>query len=226
MPNLIPLKSDKKPLPTADGSLSLYNITYAEGYHAKSVGAFTESHHKYFVSSGISEKIKSKDVRLLDICLGVGCNLAVTFSGLLKIPDRKKLHAVSLELDSELPLIIKNTDGFWPKDGYDMLRKLIYEGPSNNFLLDLYIGDGIKKLDELDMKFDVVYFDPFSKRRTPDFWTVEVFKNLYRLLADDGCVVTYSSGKGVRKDFAEAGFKMHDIAKMTHDFHKGTIFYK
>ncbi|MCD8492703.1 MAG: hypothetical protein LRY51_12860 [Geovibrio sp.] len=40
MPNLILISGDKKPISTGDGSISFYNLTYKQAYHAKSIGTF------------------------------------------------------------------------------------------------------------------------------------------------------------------------------------------
>lgn len=227
MPNLLLLKSDKKILPTADGSFSMYNTTFKEGYHAKSVGAYSESLHKYVKASGVIEKLKRGEyVKLLDISLGVGCNLAVTFSEALKADASGHLYVITTEIDPEMPNLIKNEKKFFPRDGYDALTKALDTGRAGNMHLDILIGDAVKTLCTLQPAFDIVYFDPFSKRRTPQMWTQDVFRQLFRLLADDGIIVTYSSGRAVREDFSAVGFKWKDLEKLPDDFHKGTIFYK
>ena len=53
-------------------------MEYNESYKTKSVGAYTESLHKFVKGTNIIERAKEKEVRVLDICFGVGLNLAVT----------------------------------------------------------------------------------------------------------------------------------------------------
>ncbi len=110
MPNLILISGDKKPISTGDGSISFYNLTYKQAYHAKSIGTFTESLHKFVIPSEIVEKLKKGHVRLLDICLGIGANLAVTFHEIekLDIPKEHRLQIVSLEKDHSLHRILKD----------------------------------------------------------------------------------------------------------------------
>ena len=72
MSNIVHLYDNKKLIFTADGSISLYNLDYGEAYHAVSMGAYTESLHKYVLASGILKKILNKDMKLLDICFGMG----------------------------------------------------------------------------------------------------------------------------------------------------------
>jgi tRNA U34 5-methylaminomethyl-2-thiouridine-forming methyltransferase MnmC len=228
MPNLIPISGDKKPLTTGDGSVSFYNLTYQQGYHAKSIGAFTESLHKFVIPSGICEKMRKGNVRLLDICLGIGANLSVTFYELEKLgsPKEHRLQIVSLEKDHSLVHLIQNTALLSPPDGYKTLRKLLYEGTSDRYGLDVMYGDAVNSLKKLNAPFDIIYFDPFSKRANPEMWTEDVFRDLYRILSDDGIVVTYSSARGVRNDMQKVGFKVSDITRLPTGFQTGTIAVK
>ena len=226
MPNLIPLKNRNKTLITADGSISLYSLDYMEGYRAKSVGAFTESLHKFYLASGIEEMMMRQDVRLLDICLGGGSNLAVTLDRILTLDTPYRLHIVTVERQSVLFDIIRQSKFMWPYRGYEALRKLIDEGQYKNVRLDIAIGDAAEIIRNMPLKFDLVYFDPFGKRKNPDMWTVDVFSGLYRLLNQGGKAVTYSSGKGVRADFVTAGFRYTVTPKPDGAFQEGTVFIK
>lgn len=224
MPNLVPLKDRNKPLITADGSISLYSMDYHEGYRAKSVGAYTESLHKFYNASGISGLLEARDVRLLDICLGGGSNLAVTLDRLAEAKNR--LHIVTVEKQSSLFNTIRNNRYLWPQKGYDLLRKLIDHGECGNIRLDIAIGDAREIISRLDWSFDVIYFDPFGKRKNPEMWTVEVFRELYRLCVNGGRVATYSSGKVIREDFTKAGFSYVSTPKPDGAFQEGTVFIK
>lgn len=225
MPNLIPISGDKKPLSTGDGSISFYNLTYKQAYHAKSIGAYTESLHKFVIPSLVIEKLKKGHVRLLDICLGIGANLSVTFHEIEKaeIPKEHRLQIVSLEKDHSLVQLIRNTASLCPADGYNILRKLLYEGEFNRYGLELVFGDAVNSIEAIKAPFDIVYFDPFSKRKNAEMWTEDVFKRLFSLLNDDGRLVTYSCAKGVREDMRKAGFIISDIPKLPVGFQSGTI---
>lgn len=169
MPNLVLLKdSNKPPLITADGSISLYSMDYHEGgYRAKSVGAYTESLHKFYNACGIEELAMKQDVSLLDICLGGGSNLAVTLDKLLDIQTPPhNIHIVTVERQASLFDTIRDTPPYlWPIRGYQVLRKLFVDGQYNNIRLDIAIGDARDILENLKWKFNIVYFDPFGKRK-------------------------------------------------------------
>lgn len=224
MPNLVPLKDRNKPLTTADGSISLYSMDYHEGYRAKSVGAYTESLHKFYHASGIGELIKLRDVRLLDICLGGGSNLAVTLDKLAETENR--LHIVTVEKQSSLFNTIRDNRYLWPQRGYNLLRKLIDDGDCGNIRLDIAIGDAREILNRLPWQFDIIFFDPFGKRKNPEMWTLDVFRSLYSLCAKGGKVATYSSGRVIREDFVRAGFSYVTTPKPDGAFQEGTVFIK
>jgi len=226
MPNLVPLKGSNKPLITADGSISLYSMDYHEGYRAKSVGAYTESLHKFYNASGIDDLVRKQDVQLLDICLGGGSNLAVTIDKLLDIETPYNIHIVTVERQASLFDTIRDTPYLWPIRGYQTLRKLFVAGQYKNIRLDIAIGDAREILENLEWKFDVVYFDPFGKRKNPEMWTLDVFKSVYNLCNPSGKVATYSSGKAIRKDFVEAGFSYTSTSKTAGGFQEGTVFCK
>ena len=82
-----PLYYGKKFIYTADGSITFYSLEYSEGYRAKSLGAFTESLHKFIIPSGVKELIKKKNVAILDLCTGAGYNLAVLLEVLSGIKE-------------------------------------------------------------------------------------------------------------------------------------------
>jgi chorismate dehydratase len=199
-------------------------MDYHEGYRAKSVGAYTESLHKFYNASDIGGLICKQDVRLLDICLGGGSNLAVTLDKIADIQTPYRLHIMTVEKQASLFATIMNTPYLWPLRGYQMLRRLITEGQFDNIRLDIAIGDARRILAEMKPEFDVIYFDPFGKRKNPEMWTVEVFGELRRLCSANGRVATYSSGKGVREDFMKAGFSYRTVAKPEGAFQEGTVF--
>lgn len=227
MPNLVPLYGkDKKIFVTRDGSFSFFNLTFNEAYRAKSVGAYSESLYKFVLASGIIEKLKNSNVKLLDICFGLGYNLAVTLDEAIKAEVTNILEITSLEIDIEVVELVKNSFILFPYSGYLLLKNLITSKRKDNFCLEIIYGDASKTLFNLRDRFDVIFFDPFSKSKNPEMWNINIYKRLYTLLADDGVVVTYACSKKIRKEFEEAGFQAYPTCNLPKDFQPGTILRK
>ncbi|GEM_PF-663777 len=82
---------------TQDGSVGLYSYADDDVYHSK-YGALTEAWQKFVIPSGITSLLNTKEnIRVLDVCYGVGYNTKALMSyvisaneNLLKIKNKKK----------------------------------------------------------------------------------------------------------------------------------------
>ena len=189
-------------------------MEYNESYKTKSVGAYTESLHKFVNGTSIIKKAGEKDIRLLDICFGVGLNLAVTFDEALKNGITNRIHAVSVEKDATLIYIVKNTNILMPANGYKVVRSLLDNQRADNFSMELYIQDAVDFIYSLNHKFDVIYFDPFSKKHNGEMWSDNMFCKLYSLLETGGVLTTYASGKSIKESLVNAGFFISSLVSL------------
>lgn len=213
---------DKKIINTNDGSFTFYSMEYNESYKTKSVGAYTESLHKFVKGTEIVKRAENKDIRLLDICFGIGLNLAVTFDEALKHGITNKIHAVSVEKDYSLINIVKNMDILMPVKGYGVLKKVLSDSVYNNFSMELYIQDAVEFIYSLEQKFDVIYFDPFSRKHNPEMWSENMFKKLYSLLNNGGVMTTYASSRSIKDLIENAGFKVSSLNSMGRRYQPAT----
>ncbi len=197
-------------------------MEYNESYKTKSVGAYTESLHKFVKGTNIIERAKEKEVRVLDICFGVGLNLAVTIDEALKYNITNRIHAVSVEKDSSLINIVKNTHILMPVNGYKLLRNLLNNNIYNNFSLELYIQDAVDFIYSLNHKFDIIYFDPFSKKHNSEMWSDNMFHKLYSLLEKGGVLTTYASSKSIKESLANAGFSISSLVSLGSRYQPAT----
>ena len=197
-------------------------MEYNESYKTKSVGAYTESLHKFVKGTNIIERAKEKEVRVLDICFGVGLNLAVTIDEALKYNITNRIHAVSVEKDSSLINIVKNTHILMPVNGYKLLRNLLNNNIYNNFSLELYIQDAVDFIYSLNHKFDIIYFDPFSKKHNSEMWSDNMFHKLYSLLERGGVLTTYASSKSIKESLANAGFSISSLVSLGSRYQPAT----
>ena len=197
-------------------------MEYNESYKTKSVGAYTESLHKFVKGTNIIERAKEKEVRVLDICFGVGLNLAVTIDEALKYNITNRIHAVSVEKDSSLINIVKNTHILMPVNGYKLLRNLLNNNIYNNFSLELYIQNAVDFIYSLNHKFDIIYFDPFSKKHNSEMWSDNMFHKLYSLLERGGVLTTYASSKSIKESLANAGFSISSLVSLGSRYQPAT----
>ena len=205
------INGNKKIIRTNDGSFTFYSINYQESYKTKSVGAYTESLHKFINGSNIVERLKYSDIHLLDICFGTGLNIATTIDKVFENNCKNKLHIVSVELDYSLLNLVNNMQILFPYNGYNILRQCLKNGYYKNISLDLHIRNAVDFIVALNGKFDVIYFDPFSKKHNPEMWTEDIFSKLYSLLNNNGCLVTYASSKTIKNSFKNVGFNLVEI---------------
>ena len=71
---------DYEPYFTEDGSIGLYSYADKDVYHSK-FGALTEAWEKFVIPSGIGEDISNnKDIKVLDVCFGIGYNTKALMS--------------------------------------------------------------------------------------------------------------------------------------------------
>ncbi len=87
------------PILTEDSSITLFNLDYDDVYHSK-VGAYTEAIYKYVAPSGLIEFIKNNnEVRILDVCFGLGYNAKTAVNEIIKNSPETKIHITALEID-------------------------------------------------------------------------------------------------------------------------------
>jgi tRNA U34 5-methylaminomethyl-2-thiouridine-forming methyltransferase MnmC len=90
------------PVKTSDGSIGLYNTEVDDIYHS-SAGAYTESINKFIMPSGILDYVKENNqVRILDICYGLGYNSKTAAQEILKINPSCKIYIDCLEIDEKV----------------------------------------------------------------------------------------------------------------------------
>src|SRR5690606_18940220 len=63
-----------------------------------------------------------------------------------------------------------------------------------------------------DLKaFDLIYFDAFGARVQPELWDVAMFERMYRVLDNNGILVTYAAKGSVRRAMQEVGFLVEKL---------------
>ncbi|MGM5483522.1 MAG: tRNA (5-methylaminomethyl-2-thiouridine)(34)-methyltransferase MnmD [Nanobdellota archaeon] len=196
-----------KKVKTKDGSYTFYNEKADEHYHTLT-GAFEEAEKKHLEPS---KPYINNGSTIIDFCFGLGYN---SFAA-LKYAHKKGyfIKIIALENDNEIIQKINDIDlgtysQYWNKAEIKDNHKIQTPGGEIIFL----IGDAKEKINEVEnfRKADVVFFDPFSLRKTPEMWSEKVFKDVYRICSDNSIMTTYSCSRKVRKNMEIAGFKVED----------------
>lgn len=105
-------------------------------------------------------------------------------------------------------------------------EKLLLENDLLN--IELFICDAreiILSLGAENTEYDYIFYDPFTPYKLPTLWSVELFKELYKLLSLKGNLVTYTSSAAVRAGMIEAGFYLGQSEPVGRKAN-GTIAYK
>jgi len=132
------------PILTEDGTISLYNFNVKDVYHSK-VGAYTEALHKYTEPSGLLEFVKhNNEVKILDVCFGLGYNSKVAAAEILKINPECKITINAIEIDSKvLAFSCIFFDGIDNEFVQESFFKAISKQINVDVILDEYINDAL-----------------------------------------------------------------------------------
>jgi len=129
------------PVKTEDGTISLYNLHVKDIYHSK-IGAYTESLHKFVLPSGLIDFVcKNNEVRILDVCFGLGYNSSAAVNEILKINPQCKIIIDALEIDKNVLALAALLDD----------KFLFFDALSNKIDIDGLINDYFKQLRELSL---------------------------------------------------------------------------
>ncbi len=187
---------------TEDGSITYYHTGYEEHYHSIA-GAQSEAFYKFIHPSGLIEKSQSETVKILDVPFGLGVN------ALTSLEYYQNVEIFAVEKDPDICFISLQDE--IPVKSKKILESLKTYGKyhRDNQKLSLRMGDARIVLGSNEIsgqKFDAVFLDPFSPQKNPELWTLEFFRLLFRLLNENGLVLTYSSALPVRAGLLRAGF--------------------
>lgn len=198
---------------TKDDSLTLYDPEYKEHHHSL-VGAYTEAKEKFIkLTKEWLNILKDQPhtIEILDLPFGLGYNHLV----LIDECPQLNIYTTAIEKDpSVIKLISEYPDEHELKRLFQNLNKLDHSQykqiiNKDNWQLELWIEDLFLALPQLykeDRKYDFIYYDPFSPRSCPDFWSESrVLFYLSKILKPEGLFITYSSSNKVRKALQNLG---------------------
>jgi len=235
----VKLETGMEPVITDDGSITFFSNDWKEHYHTKA-GARLEAEKKFVEPSGLVKKLQISNIKLLDVCFGLGNNTLAALCAQqadrnvcsttheADIPVCHSLDITALEMDKRIVRAASKsfqtleTD---PVDWKSVLNELLESSQwaIENHQLKMLWGDARWLIQQIpDQTIDVVFHDPFSSQHCPELWTVEFFRQLHRVMKSDGVLLTYSSSQPVRGAMREAGFVIGET-QPGHQMGNGTI---
>lgn len=196
---------------TNDGSLTYYNDKFSEHYHSIS-GAKEEALKKFILPSLKYLNFGEKNIiRILDVCFGLGYN---TSAAIDEIKKRFNIKIEIIALENDINILNNILDNNVDFESYDLIKKCVnnnYFYEDDNLSIKIILGDGIENINKIKGNFDLIFHDPFSKTKMPDFWTEDFFKKEFNLLNKGGILTTYSCARNVRDNLKKVNFKIHDV---------------
>ncbi|PAF54096.1 hypothetical protein BKH42_02470 [Helicobacter sp. 13S00482-2] len=207
-----------KTIKTADGTFTIYNEEFNECYHSLGDGAYLETLYKHILPPMELKNLFFKSqIKILDICFGLGYNCFTTISQYLKMNYKGKLEIFSPEKDTEIfekitslqyPLEIQNINISKIVDELKRTHKL---NSIPQVSVELFLGDAKEYLFLLESNsIDVIYQDPFSPKKNPELWDIEYFTRLYEIAAQDCIITTYCTSLSVKEIAKKVGFFVYD----------------
>lgn len=210
---------------TEDGSFTIRSEgpdQDSETMHT-SHGAVAEAQIKYVNPLRIDGK---KDLKILDICTGLGINAAAALEKFIDYQGKFQLKHIKIDLVEVswetlatallIPIPLKSHD-YIKKAFEDYLiqeNHLTFRNEEKNIPshVDLHvhcqdarkITMGISPSNE----YDAIFLDPFSPAKSPELYSQEFFQKIGELLKDDGMILTYTSSAPVRHALINAGLEV------------------
>ena len=212
---------------TKDGSLSLYSLSYDEGFHDID-GALKESIKKYLLPAQLELFSHMEKIVILDVCMGLGYNSGCILEKLLQSNHKIEWHG--LEIDQrplKIGLSEKTFQKIWSRKVLNFFCCLIKSGKWNDSFSEgtIHWGDAREKIYEINksLRFDLILLDPFSPQKCPELWSEQFITLLAEKLSFNGRLITYSSAASVRASLINAGLIIYSINPVAEDLHKWSV---
>lgn len=191
---------------TADGSWTFFSQEFSELFHSHQ-GAKQEAEHKFILPCHIISKAQTQSqIKILDICYGLGYNSAAGMAAVKSANPDCHLELIALELNPDVPLqaISEGLLSLWDDAIQTDLQAIAARQYQKTSHLEahLLLGDARQQIPRViasGFKADAIFLDPFSPPKCPQLWTVEFIQLVASCLKPEGRLATYSCAASVRK---------------------------
>ncbi|MBA1438712.1 MAG: hypothetical protein FAF05_06990 [Epsilonproteobacteria bacterium] len=194
-----------------DGSFTAYSKEYNEHYHSTKDGALKESLLKH-VKPALEIKKTQNEIKILDICFGLGLNTLTTlwYYDTHKLGNKLKIYSPEFDVELIDSLVHFRYPNEFTKY-LPIIQALVEDGVYEDeyFFIELFRGDARGYIKKFADFFDVVYQDAFSPAVNPVLWTQEYFADIAKAIKDDGVLTTYSTALKTRLALHYNGFEVY-----------------
>lgn len=191
---------------TEDGSLSLHENNLDELYHNRA-GAYTEAVTNYVEPALQFLKLARAGgaLQVLDSCFGLGYN-SLALANYLATSKQFSLKVDAVELDPEVLAVVP-----------EVLAQPCFAALKNQTLAELNFRINICDLRQFLLErassaaknYDLIYHDPFSPKKVPELWSVDLFRHYFQSMSEDSALLTYASAPAVRGALISLGFNVY-----------------
>lgn len=197
---------------TADNTETFLNEKVNECYHSQT-GAVEEALKKYALPCKIKELAKERGkITILDVCFGLGYNSAMAISVALEENPDCEIEVTGLENDPEILQKIQEVNP--PIHYYEKYKKIHPSRPEfsdGKVRVMVIVGDARETVRQLkDNHFDAIFFDPFSPKTSPEMWSEELFREMWRVMKSSAILATYTCARRARENMSKAGLLYDD----------------
>ncbi|OFX75636.1 MAG: hypothetical protein A2X12_09665, partial [Bacteroidetes bacterium GWE2_29_8] len=186
-------------------------------------GAIEESEFVY-IQNGLS-KIPQKDIYVFELGFGTGLNAFLSI--IYGIEQNVRIYYETIELYPISKDVWSNLNyGNYKESNYRLFFENLHASEwdtekfikiSENFYFKKHHSDFLNF--NMENNYDVFYFDSFSPDKVPHLWNIEVFKNIYPKLNNNGILTTYCSKGIVKEALRQAGFSVKRIKGLNYKKH-------
>ena len=208
---------NRKIVPTADGSSTIYDPISGDHYHSLH-GAENESRH-VFIKKGLTDFLnsnESKNVHLLEVGFGTGLNAIITYQEMMGHQDRRLVyHTLEPNPVTQTEISELKFESIKQLENEAIFQRM-HEGDwssiialSENMSFVKYKKD-LQKF-ESDVLYDIVYYDAFAPSHQAEMWSVSIFNRIAQLMRTNGILVSYCAQGQFRRNLIESGFEVEKL---------------
>lgn len=197
---------------TKMGVLSIRDNVTGETMH-NPVGPWAEANALYIEQAELRKKLSenlSEELVIFDVGLGAAANALAALHCVRSVENRKPVRIVSFERNLELlRFALANAHQFDHFHGFEkaietLLDKGEWAGDGIEWIL--HHGNFPDLIEQESSKADLIFYDPYSSKKNPEMWTVDIFRKVRKACSPQGMLFTYSRATPVRVGMLLAGF--------------------